>query len=162
MTKPPLLRLTVFSFLGQNHIQWSSRCIFMLASKLLYLNNTKKIDTTWNCSLYHQGLYTRTRALRILCTQSLLKRRYSILNTKFSIIKKNRPRWHSTIHKTTFQSAQQEQFEVQYLPQGYSGMQPYDLQIKPLVFWSADNTLYLLSHTSRNISRNHAHRHPPL
>ena len=37
--KAPLLRLTVFSFEGQNHFQWSAGANTMLALKLLFLKH---------------------------------------------------------------------------------------------------------------------------
>ena len=46
--KAPLLRFTVFSFLGQTHFQWSARGISMIESKSLFL---KHLETRHNMKL---------------------------------------------------------------------------------------------------------------
>ena len=76
MTKAPLLRFTVFSFLGQNHFQWECYGHFYDSIKITIFKTLRRLDTTWNfaSSITRVCTHEHKHWEHCLCTQILLKR----------------------------------------------------------------------------------------
>ena len=66
MTKEALLRFAVFSFLGQTHFQWVCHGHFSNSTKIAVFKILRRLDITSKA----------LRALRTLCSLSLLKRQF--------------------------------------------------------------------------------------